>query len=348
MIRTCVKSGAMAATALLLASAAIGQKAPQPAFVPDRSGQEAVGWSKAPEARNDTIRFAVLGDRTGLARPGVFEQAVKQTDWLKPEFIINVGDLVEGYTPDSDEVVAEWAEVDAAINAVQTLFFYVAGNHDLGNQLALDKWKVRRGEPYYAFSWKGALFLVLDTEDPPADMSPEFASQFRALAAEMKTDPKGAEEKLQAALGSVNADREAGTSDPAMKALEKARFSPEQVKWALDVLARHQNARWTFVLMHKPAWTLESAGFSEIEEALGKRNYTVIAGHNHYYTHEKRNGRDYITMGTSGAISHQHGPGEMDHLAWVTLEEGASPSIALVKLNGLLDVAGESGQTLAK
>lgn len=114
------------------------------------------------------------------------------------------------------------------------------------------------------------------------------------------------------------------------------------------MLARHQEVRWTFVLMHKPAWQLKSAEFAKIEAALGEHNYTVIAGHNHYYTHEERNGRDYITMGTIGAISHQKGPGEMDHLAWVTLEEGAGPSIALVKLNGLLDRKGESGQTLAK
>ena len=52
-------------------------------------------------------------------------------------------------------------------------------------------------------------------------------------------------------------------------------------------------------------------------------------------------------MGTAGAISHQHGPGEMDHLAWVTVEDGA-PEISLLKLTGILDRKGESGQPLAK
>ena len=316
-------------------------------FQPDAKGAKAHGWTEAPQDRPDTIRFAVVGDRTGLARPGVFEQAVKQVDGLKPEFIINVGDLIEGYTSDPIELAQEWAEMEAAVRATPTPFFFVPGNHDLGNQMMLDDWRKRRGEPYYAFTWKGALFVVLDTEDPPMDMPADFARQFQQLTKAMKVDPVGAEAALRSALGGVNAAREKGTSDSTMKALEGARFSQRQVAWAQDVLARHKDARWTFVLMHKPAWALNSAEFTKIEQALGNRGYTVIAGHNHCYKYEQRNGRDYISMGTSGAVSHQHGPGEMDHIAWITLDDGA-PAISLLKLNGILNRQGESGQPLAR
>ncbi|OCC23354.1 metallophosphoesterase [Croceicoccus estronivorus] len=342
-----MKTGLMALAAASLTTSAAAH-ADHPAFVPDAPAQEAVGWTEPPRSDPDTIRFIVIGDRTGLARPGVFEQAVKQADGLRPEFVINVGDLIEGYTSDAAELAREWNEIDAAIAATRTPFFFVAGNHDLGNQLMLDSWRRQRGEPYYAFTWKGALFLVLDTEDPPIDMPPAFAAQFHQLAAAMKVDPKGAEEQLGAALADVNAKRASGASDPAMKAMESARFSDKQVQWAIDVLRRHADARWTFVLMHKPAWKLNSAQFTEIETALGDRGYTVIAGHNHYYAYEQRNGRDYITMGTAGAVSHQHGPGEMDHLAWVTLENDDAPSISLLKLTGILDREGESHQPLAK
>lgn len=316
-------------------------------FRPGAPQQPATPWTKAPKSAPDTIRFAVIGDRTGLARPGVFEQAVQQADWLQPEFVINVGDLVEGYTSDAAVLAREWGEIEAAIGKMTVPFFYVAGNHDLGNQAMLDLWRQKRGEPYYHFTYKNALFLVLDTEDPPRDMTPDFAAQFRGLAEAMRHDPMGTEEKLNAALADINAKRASGDGDPKLAELEGARFSRKQVDWAVSTLRQNPDVRWTFVLMHKPAWALGSQEFSEIEAALGTRGYTVIAGHNHYYKHELRRGRDYITMGTAGAVSHQHGPGEMDHLAWVTLG-AAEPSVSLLKLNGVLDKAGKSGQTLAR
>ena len=333
-----------AALALALPAATHAQDA---AFAPGAPGAGPAPWTKAPAPEPDTIRFAVIGDRTGLARPGVFEQAVLQADGLRPEFLINVGDLVEGYTSDSAELAREWDEIETAIGKMTVPFFYVAGNHDLGNQAMLDIWRQKRGEPYYHFTYKDALFLVLDTEDPPRDMPADYAQQFRGLAALMKTDPKGTEEKLKASLAEVNAKRAAGGSDPKLAEIEGARFSAKQVDWALKILRENPDARWTFVLMHKPAWALHSKEFEQIEAALGTRGYTVIAGHNHYYRHETRRGRDYITMGTAGAVSHQHGPGEMDHLAWVTLGKDA-PAISLLRLDGILDKAGESGQPLAR
>lgn len=156
--------------ALLAAGLAIAAAAPRPLFAPD-TATKASAWTKAPQDDAGVIRFAVIGDRTGLARPGVFEQAVKQADMLRPEFLINVGDLVEGYTADSAEVAREWGHIEQAVNAMRTPFFYVVGNHDMGNQQMLDYWRGKRGNPWYAFEWKGALFLVLDTEDPPRDMS---------------------------------------------------------------------------------------------------------------------------------------------------------------------------------
>lgn len=326
-------------TVSTLAAAGVAHAAPATAPAP---------WTKAPANDPQALRFAVIGDRTGLARPGVFEQAIKQVDLMQPEFLINVGDLIEGYTGDAAELAREWGEMETAIGKLRAPFIYVAGNHDLGNEMMLSAWKAKRGEPYYQFTYKDVLFLVLDTEDPPRDMPAAFAKQFHQMAAGMKADPVATEKALAQFLGGVNADREKGNpTDPEMLALSAARFSPKQVDFALKALADNPKPRWTFVLMHKPAWKLNSAEFAKIEAALASRPYTVIAGHNHYYAHEKRNGRDYISMGTAGAISHQHGPGEMDHIAWVTVKDGA-PDIALIKLNGLLDRTGQSGQTMAR
>ncbi len=42
------------------------------------------------------FQFAIVSDRAGSPRPGIFEDAVKKLNWLRPEFAISVGDLIEG------------------------------------------------------------------------------------------------------------------------------------------------------------------------------------------------------------------------------------------------------------
>lgn len=113
------------------------------------------------------IRFAIMGDRTGGMLPGVFERGVEKVNLLQPEFVLSVGDLIDGYTTDPDVWNAQWNEFDAIIDGLDTRFFYVPGNHDISNELLLDEWKRRRGAPYYHFVYKNVLFLILHTEDGP-------------------------------------------------------------------------------------------------------------------------------------------------------------------------------------
>ena len=47
-------------------------------------------------------------------------------------------------------------------------FFYTPGNHDISNDVMTAKWHERLGRTYYHFSYHNVLFLVLNTEDPPA------------------------------------------------------------------------------------------------------------------------------------------------------------------------------------
>jgi len=115
----------------------------------------------------EIIRFAIMGDRTGGMLPGVFERGVEKVNLLQPEFVISVGDLIDGYTTDPDVWNAQWAEFDAIIDNLNMRFFYVPGNHDISNELLLDEWVKRRGNPYYHFIYKNVLFLVVHTEDGP-------------------------------------------------------------------------------------------------------------------------------------------------------------------------------------
>lgn len=40
--------------------------------------------------------FGIVSDRTGRPRPGVFERAIEHMNRLSPDFVMSVGDYVEG------------------------------------------------------------------------------------------------------------------------------------------------------------------------------------------------------------------------------------------------------------
>lgn len=281
----------------------------------------------------ENFQFAVIGDRTGGADPGgVFNRAIDQLNLMQPEFVINVGDLVEGYATDKAKGHAQWDEMDGIIKKLKMPFFYVGGNHDLGNDTMTQVWTERRGAAYYYFIYHNVLFLILNTEDPsnpvPKDIA-EKTAQFKKL---LQEDPAAAQAMLAEFMASLDSYK-----TPFV-------MSDRQIEYARKVLADNPNVRWTFVLFHQPEWQ-ESPGkaFQAIEQMLQGRPYTVIAGHLHYYNYTQRNGHDYITMGPVGASWHKNGPGNVDHILWVTMKDDG-PDIAMVTLDGIWDRQGRDLQ----
>jgi hypothetical protein len=115
----------------------------------------------------DEFRFAIVSDRTGGHRANIFAQAVEQLNLLQPEFVLSVGDLIEGYTEKQERINNEWKEFQGFVSKLQMPFFYVPGNHDLTNKAMLGTWKEKFGRDYYHFVYRGVLFLILNSEDPP-------------------------------------------------------------------------------------------------------------------------------------------------------------------------------------
>jgi Calcineurin-like phosphoesterase len=110
-----------------------------PAFSYDKSALPgAKPWtSKSFQNNPQNFRFAIIGDRTGGANAeGTFEMAMDQVNLLQPEFVINVGDAIEGYSDEKAELHAEWDEVDAMLNKLDMPFFRTLGNHDIANEIA--------------------------------------------------------------------------------------------------------------------------------------------------------------------------------------------------------------------
>lgn len=117
---------------------------------------------------NDQFQFAIVSDRTGGHRAKIFSQAVQRLNLMQPEFVISVGDLVEGYTTKQEQIDAEWKELNGFVNQLQMPFFYLPGNHDLTNKTLNENWKNRFGRTYFHFVYKNVLFLCINSEDGKA------------------------------------------------------------------------------------------------------------------------------------------------------------------------------------
>ena len=85
--------------------------------------------------------FAIHSDLTGGERPEIFATAMAQLALLRPEFLISVGDLIDG-GGDREELIAEWESYDARVESARFPVLYVSGKHDVSSKLEREK----RGE----------------------------------------------------------------------------------------------------------------------------------------------------------------------------------------------------------
>src|SRR5690349_7636315 len=82
----------------------------------------------ANEPKND-FRFSILGDRTGDADQRVYERVWRELDSLHPDFVINVGDTIQGGNDATAE--AEWQALRPLWNRYRYPQYFTPGNHDI-------------------------------------------------------------------------------------------------------------------------------------------------------------------------------------------------------------------------
>ena len=124
----------------------------------------------APPTPKDEFHFVVLGD-SQFDDPATFNRTIDQVRMLRPAFVIQVGDLIDGYKNDLAEVKAEWARFRNQIAPLGPIpYFAVAGNHDLYNgeddvdPKLEELFKVEWGDLHYYFRYKNAVFIVLNSD----------------------------------------------------------------------------------------------------------------------------------------------------------------------------------------
>lgn len=274
---------------------------PKPIFVHDL-GEAKRPWTAKP-LQNDPrmFQFAIVSDRTGGPRAGVFERALEKVNLLHPEFVMSVGDLINGYLDERPAIEGEWQEFGTFLAPLEMPFFYVSGNHDIYDEQSAKVWEEKYGRRYYSFIYQDVLFLCLDSQ----------------------------EDSRRYVHGGIAAEQVAW-------AKEVLKQHPD-VRWTFVFM--HQPL-WLYDeegnYFEKPYVT----GFGDIEEALAERQYTVFAGHYHRYTKFERHDRNYYILGTTGGGSALRGPehGEFDHGVWVTMTD-AGPKIANLAIGGIHDDA---------
>ena len=96
LMTTKIRTLVLGVTATLVAGCAPPSDDVAAAFQHDITAA-ALPWTHdRPDASGDRFTFALFSDLTGGERERVFESAVAQLNLLRPELIINVGDLIAG------------------------------------------------------------------------------------------------------------------------------------------------------------------------------------------------------------------------------------------------------------
>ena len=106
--------------------------------------------------------FAILGDRTGGAQPGVYEQVWKEATEKRPSFLIACGDSIEG--EDDATAASQWQELERIWAPYRRYPLYLTpGNHDIWSAASERLFQKYAGHPtHYSFDYGQAHFTILD------------------------------------------------------------------------------------------------------------------------------------------------------------------------------------------
>ncbi len=110
----------------------------------------------------DGFSFIVLGDLTAGAKVEVFEQIIDEVKTLAPDFVINVGDLIEGYTENLKSIESEWSYILNQLNRTNIPYHLTPGNHDIWSVKSESIYIKHFGKTFYSFDYKKYHFTIID------------------------------------------------------------------------------------------------------------------------------------------------------------------------------------------
>jgi len=141
------------------------------------------------EPKND-FRFSILGDRTGGAQPEIYGRIWREVDLLHPDFVINVGDTIQGGR-DAD-LTQQWNELRPLFQRYSHYpLYFTPGNHDVFNDTSQALYEKESKRPtFYSFDYQEAHFTVLDNSRTNGLTDDQMAFLAKDLEANKDKRPK--------------------------------------------------------------------------------------------------------------------------------------------------------------
>jgi len=110
---------------------------------------------------SDSFHFAVLGDRTGEAQPGVYEQVWREIAAEAPRFVVSVGDTIQGQRDETADI--QWRSLDQFLKRFRRYPLYLApGNHDVWSAYSEQLFRQHARGLHYSFDYGPAHLTILD------------------------------------------------------------------------------------------------------------------------------------------------------------------------------------------
>lgn len=259
---------------------------------------------------NTGFNFLVFSDRTGsddAEATKIWGKAVQQANRMQPDFVMTVGDLIQGYGGRES-----WLEQTAAFlaetNKLTIPWYPVAGNHDV--------------------------YWYRDTEGRPNDHhESDYESHFGPLWYVFEYD-----NCWFIVLYSDEGDYETGEKDYNNAALQK--MSDQQYNWLKETLDKAKDADHVFLFLHHPRWlgTHYGDSWQRVHELLKNAGNVsaVFAGHYHRMLYSQMDGIDYYVLATTGGTFSHYSIDDQHLWYWVAVQPN-SYFVSAIPIDAMID-----------